>query len=436
MKTQYEHYILDFPIPDGTFLESVVLASIIYDSTLMGEALRYIDESMFTTPDGIATWRTLNTMYNAHETIDVNTMYSRVNKEYFMNDILSKANEVGGIIDFIGHCTALKEMTIRRNTYFHAVELLKGSCDNTIPLDNLTSSVGKYQDYVNGTMQSNRTKDLREVFNDLANDLQSERGSKVPTGIESLDRVTYGGFGEGNLVILAARPSVGKTATALYMAKMASLMRYKPILFSLEMTAKEVAQRFLFATEMVQPWEIAKKVVNWENYEEAVRQYQNVNLKINDSARTLDEIVTEIMVRNQQGDCEIAYIDYLGLIRTYARRGMTQAQIIGEITHRLKQLAKDLRIPIVLLCQLNRSSASENRAPQLYDLRDSGDIEQDADIVLMLSDASDGYDTTGITENCLNMYVRKNRGGKRDIFIKLGYNETHSNYTEIGLYKA
>ena len=102
-------------------------------------------------------------------------------------------------------------------------------------------------------------------------------------------------------------------------------------------------------------------------------------------------------------------IDYLGLIRhTNSRQPLYQ--IVAEVTKRLKQVAKECRIPIVLLCQLNRASAAENRPPALYDLRDSGSIEQDADIVLMLERDNDYlHAVTDTTSGCINMWIRKNR---------------------------
>ena len=102
-----------------------------------------------------------------------------------------------------------------------------------------------------------------------------------------------------------------------------------------------------------------------------------------------------------------------------------QYQILGEITHRLKATAKKLRIPIVLLCQLNRAIESANRPPALHDLRDSGDIEQDADIVLMLGRPEDGE------ENQVNMYLRKNRQGQKDVCMELRPNGSYTDFTEI-----
>lgn len=142
----------------------------------------------------------------------------------------------------------------------------------------------------------------------------------------------------------------------------------------------------------------------------------------------MEEIRQRIILLHEQGKCGIAFIDYLGLIAGKNRENL--AQDLAYKTASFKQLAKDLRIPIVLLCQLNRESARENRAPQLYDLRDSGGIEQDADEVLMLQDTSTlGMD--GNLDTSLVMWVRKNRNGKKGLGIRLKPNSSYTSFDEV-----
>ena len=123
----------------------------------------------------------------------------------------------------------------------------------------------------------------------------------------------------------------------------------------------------------------------------------------------------------KQGRCKIAFIDYLGLFQDTLSLGNAKLyQVIAKITGTLKAVAKRLGIPIVLLSQLNREQAREKRAPELYDLRDSGSIEQDSDIVIMLEPR----------ENGIYAWLRKNRNGKRDLAFVLVPNSTYSSFTE------
>ena len=216
----------------------------------------------------------------------------------------------------------------------------------------------------------------------------------------------------------------GKTAIMLQMAKAAAIAGKAVNLFNLEMTNTELAQRMIFSTGKVTPLQMARGEVIWTDFEVASGQFASKPIYLNDSATTADEIISRITLNSQAGKCDIAFIDYLGLIQMGTKAPLHQA--IAETTKRLKQTAKACRVPIVLLCQLNRASASEKRAPMLYDLRDSGSIEQDADIVLMLERASDNEDARDV-----NMWVRKNRQGKAgEIKIEIEGNETFTAFRD------
>lgn len=221
------------------------------------------------------------------------------------------------------------------------------------------------------------------------------------------------------------------TTIALQMALAASKAGKKSLVFSLEMTAEELVQRLILSTGRITPAELYSRRFDWEEYEKAVAEVCNDNLIINDRASGIDELCQKIRVETRTGGCKFVAIDYLGLIPvTNTRANMATA--LGEFTRKLKMTAKECDIPILLLCQLNRASASENRSPQLYDLRDSGAIEQDADIVLML-ERTKGMDGQ-VIDNSVDMWIRKNRNGKCnfDSPIRMVGREGFSNFTEDG----
>jgi replicative DNA helicase len=273
---------------------------------------------------------------------------------------------------------------------------------------------------------------ISSVLNDLGTQVEEKMKEKAegkvlrtPTGFYTLDRMTYGGFNAGNLVILAARPSVGKTAVMLQMARTAAIVGKTVNIYSLEMTNTELAQRFLYATEHITPGQMASADVDWQSFEVASAQYASKPIYLSDSLFAEDEIIANITLNNQSGKCDIVFIDYLGLVM-YANSKELLSNQIASFTKRLKKVAKACKIPIVLLCQLNRSSASEKRPPQLYDLRDSGSIEQDADIVLMLERATENLDGRDV-----NMWVRKNRQGiAGDIKVEIEGNDTFTAFKD------
>ena len=199
------------------------------------------------------------------------------------------------------------------------------------------------------------------------------------------------------------------TTIALQMALHASKSGKKSMIFSLEMTAEELVQRLILSTGYISPAALYSRRFEWADYERAVAETCNDNLIINDKANGIDELCQRIRVECQSGHCRFAVIDYLGLIPVTNQR-QNIATALGEFTRKLKTVAKECDIPILLLCQLNRASASEMRSPQLFDLRDSGAIEQDADLVLMLerTRTSDG----DIVDNSIDLWIRKNRNGK------------------------
>ncbi|MBY4797784.1 replicative DNA helicase [Collinsella sp. AGMB00827] len=241
----------------------------------------------------------------------------------------------------------------------------------------------------------------------------------VPTGYPSLDRMLMG-LREGQLVIIGARPAVGKTSFALNLALNAAAEGYTVGFFSLEMSGKEIAQRFIcahaqvnmsnFRTGRISPQE-------WANINEATEELSKLDILIDDTPGTT---VTEIrakarrMLHNREKS--IVILDYLQLVSPPAgRRAESRAVEVSEMSRALKIMAKELGVPVVSLSQLSRQVESRTgKRPQLSDLRESGSIEQDADIVMFLDRSSseqeaarDDRPDEGITR----VILAKNRSG-------------------------
>lgn len=157
-----------------------------------------------------------------------------------------------------------------------------------------------------------------------------------------LDRFLYGGFGSGNLIVLAGRPSEGKTAIMVQMAREAAAAGVPSLIFSLEMSKEEVVQRFLVATGAIRPEQIhMAKVDDWTEFEAGVAKVCNLPIYVDDSTRTLADIVAKTNAMNAKGTCGIVFIDYLGLIRFDGKQPLYIQ--ISEVTKSLKRLAKDCR---------------------------------------------------------------------------------------------
>lgn len=214
----------------------------------------------------------------------------------------------------------------------------------------------------------------------------------IPTGLTDLDQRTLGAH-PGNLIVMAGRPGMGKTALAVTIARNKAKAKYRGIFFSLEMADDELAMRMLsdecYDTGKLEYWQIRSGKYHERYFErimEAGERLKNLPLKIEQQpALTVAQIGARARQFKRRHGLDYLIIDHLGLIRASGRYAGNKVNETGEITGSLKALAKELGIPIYLLAQLNRGvEAREDKRPSLGDLRHSGDIEQDADTVIML----------------------------------------------------
>lgn len=431
-KQQNTITISEYPLPDSLSTEIQIIADIISIPETLVDAERILSLDMFSDDKCRDAFNALKGMAKDGMTIDLPSAFGRIDRDLMQKGVIPMMQNSGGAITALQHFSTLKSFYIKRKCYFKALDLLMGSVNSNVSAEDLIGQAGQFADNLRKEIDADKgTQHISVVLNELGEQVEEVMKSKaegkvlrVPTGFYSLNYATYGGFNAGNLVILAARPSVGKTAIMLQMAKAAAQSGKAVNLFNLEMTNTELAQRFLFSTELITPVQMAKGEIEWNVFETASSQFASKPIYLNDSASTADEIIARITLNAQAGKCDIAFIDYLGLIGMGTKAPLYQA--IAETTKRLKQTAKACKIPIVLLCQLNRASASENRSPMLYDLRDSGSIEQDADIVLMLERANTSEDGRDVS-----MWIRKNRQGKAgDYKVDIEGNETFTAFKD------
>ena len=417
----------DYPLPETNVYEHRLLATIIQDYTLANEVMSIIKREMFSCKQTQQIWDVFCDMYYKKETIDMLTILPRVDKKYYLDNILSAQAEFSpnATIDL---ALGFLDTYIKRMAYFESVTALQ-KITNGAPSDVIREGFDTFSKRVTSGIGNKVGDDASEIANELADELSKGIITRVATHIRTLDYFTYGGFNGGNLVILAARPSVGKTTIAMQIAQAASSDNNKTLVFSLEMTKKELVQRLLQSTGLVSQYELVTHNINWDNYEKALGMVVNSNLIINDDAYNIHDIRHKIITSVKTQGVKMVLIDYLQLMKG-ANPMMSKNDQVGELTSALKQTAKQCNIPIIVLSQLNRTSASENRSPQLYDLRDSGCIEQDADIVVMLERSKD--DMGAIIDNKIDMWIRKNRAGKCnfDNPIRLKGNEYYTNFVE------
>ena len=285
-------------------------------------------------------------------------------------------------------------------------------------------------------------RDIRGVIRsvtDRLNLLQKIDGniSGVKSGFRDLDKITSG-FQKGDLIILAARPAMGKTAFALNIAHNAAFKSEEPVaIFSLEMPAEQLVQRIICSMggiegSSIRTGEILK--TNANKYYAAAERVSKCNMYIDDSPGIkINDIVAKSRKLKSEHGLKLIVIDYLQLITSSSKNRENRQQEVSEISRTLKALARELEVPVISLSQLSRSVEQRpNKRPMMSDLRESGAIEQDADIVSFIyredyyKDPSEQTENSGLTE----IIIAKHRNGATGE-VNLAFEKNYSRFSDL-----
>ncbi len=295
---------------------------------------------------------------------------------------------------------------------------------------NLLEEVEKAVLEITLSQTENKIKKVGDVIDEIIDAISKRREYRerttigIPTGYKKLDLLTSG-FRETDLIIIAARPSMGKTAFALSLMYNMAKENHSVLFFSLEMGIVQIVERLLAQASKVPLKKIREGKLNdkeFENLLKAVEELRNLPIYIDDTAGlNIFEIRSRARKQKIKTGVDIIFVDYLQLIRGTGRYDSRQ-QEVAEISGSLKTLAKELEIPVVALSQLSRQvEQRSNKRPQLSDLRESGAIEQDADLVMFIH-REDFYknEPTTETESIAEILLEKHRNGPTGI-VKLRF---------------
>lgn len=316
------------------------------------------------------------------------------------------------------YAQTIKEMSIRRRIISSCKILANGAGDTSTALADLVAKAEQISTTLTTNSNSRALKlakeDLPQIFNEV---LEHRKNAGVLSGIStgSYDlNKAMGGLKKSDMIILAARPSMGKTALALNIAA-AAANKNVVAMFSLEMSRNQLLYRLLSATSEV----AADKIQNGYISDDDLSKIANALETLEDRQLYIDDTgglnISEIRMRSrrlkQDQGLDLIVIDYLQLIQGSKAYAGNRVQEVSEISRELKALAKDLDVPILALSQLSRSvEMRAEKKPQLSDLRESGSIEQDADIVMFLyRDEYYNHDTE--KQNLAEVIIAKNRNG-------------------------
>ena len=435
--------------PQAPEVEEAVIGSMMIDEECVYQAIESLKENSFYDPSLRMIFSAMVRLFRERSAIDMMTVSEQLRKDGVLKEVggparlASLTTKVGSGANVEYYIKILQQKAIQRDLIEAGYSIIKKAFDETYEVDRL---IDESQSLVFKAVQGNMRSayvDIGDALNRALDRLQwvqkTDGLTGVPSGFPSLDAITRG-WQDGNLIVIGARPGHGKSAIALNMAKCAAVDNNVPTaIFTLEMQDIELADRLIgMETGLSSGKRKGKDKMEqyeWEMLEKALSKASKAPLYIDETpGLSITEFTSKIKRMVQEKGIKIAFVDYLQLMHASASLAQYRALEIGEISRQLKETAKELHIPIIALAQLNRNlmsrQGSSNGRPVLSDLKDSGSIEQDADMVLFIHrPALLGLSESG--DDLAELIIAKNRAGEMAV-IPLYFNGDQVRFTETG----
>ena len=412
--------------PHDTEAEQAVIGSMLTDKEAIISAIEVLKEEDFYREDNRIIYHAILNLYNRAEPVDIITLKAELSS-------LGQLDAVGGI-EFLAtlpdkvpttanvekYIKIVEEKSILRNLLKTANEIIQLGYDETQDVDMIMDQAEKK---IFNTIQSRNQKgysSMKDILVDTFTELEQLYNQKqhitgVPTGFADLDYKTAG-LHNSDLILVAARPAMGKSAFALNIASYAATRAKIPVMiFSLEMSKEQMANRILCSEAMVDSNKVRTGKIDddeWTKLAEASGELSEAQIFIDDTPGiSIMEIRAKCRKLKLEKDLGLVVIDYLQLVQGSGKRGSSREQEIAEISRSLKILAKEINVPVIALSQLSRAPEQRpDHRPMLSDLRESGSIEQDADIVMFLY-RDDYYNEDSEKKNIAEVILAKHRSG-------------------------
>ena len=419
--------------PQAPDLEAAVLGAIMLERNAILNVAGFLRVEHFYKETHKEIYQAMQALFAASEPIDMRTVVNQLRKDgkielvggaYYIAELTANISSAANI-EF--HARVIVEFAMRRSMILLSAGMQQEAYDDTIDVfDQVDKTNLLLQEILDGAITGTAEQTMLEVSTKVVQEVEARQTGKhkgIDTGYPVIDAL-LNGVQPQDLIIGAARPGMGKSAWAFQAGKQMA-ERGVPVGFiSLEMSARQIVERLATAECEIDSDKVKKGKLNEEEFArfvEAAGRLSTLPIHIDDTAfMNIIELRARVMRMVTKFKIKAVFIDYLQLIKGSGKPGQNRDQEIGEITRTLKGIAKELDIPVIALSQLSRGLETRggSKRPQLSDLRESGNIEQDADVVLFLyrpeyykiTVDEDGFATNGMCE----VIIAKHRNGSLD----------------------
>ncbi len=430
--------------PQSSEAEESVLGGILLDNEAINVALELISEEDFYRAAHRAIFRGMTELVDKREPIDVVTLSQQLRELGLLDEaggieyISRLAGSVPSAANVAYYAKMVKELALRRRIIHEATAIVSEAFDSKGDVEEFLDSVENRILRASDFRISPSFSRIGEVVKESIQHVEKLYDKKelvtgVPSGFMALDRLTAG-FQPSDLVIIAARPSMGKTALAMGIAQYAAIEKNRAVaVFSLEMSKHQLVLRMLCSEARVDGTKVRTGHLGERDFPtlvEAASRIAEAPIYIDDTpALTITEVRAKARRLNRETPLSLIVVDYLQLLRSPAY-SQSREQEIADISRSLKALAKELQLPVVALSQLNRSVESRtDKRPLLSDLRESGAIEQDADVIAFIY-RDDFYNRDSEEKGIAELLISKQRNGPIGM-VKLAFSSELTRFDNL-----
>ncbi|MBU1995541.1 MAG: replicative DNA helicase [Candidatus Omnitrophica bacterium] len=411
--------------PQNIAAEKSVLGSMLIDEDAIGLAVEVLNETWFYDDAYRKIYKAIIDLYNSRKNVDLITLSDNLKSDGFLEDIGGVAY-LSTIVDFVPtsanvehYAQIVKEKGILRKLIKNSTQIVTECFSATGKVEEIVDNAEKLIFEIAELKQNQQSYQIKDLIKEGMENLdklyqRKEHITGVSSGFDKIDKMTSG-LQKSDLIIVAGRPSMGKSALAVSIAENVSIVGGKNVaIFSLEMSKEQLVQRMLCSQARVDAHKVRSGFLSpsdWPKLTSAAAKLSGSKIFIDDTpAISALELRAKARRLKANHGLDLIILDYLQLMRGSTKSDSRQ-QEISEISRSLKALARELSVPFIALSQLSRAvEARQDHRPQLSDLRESGAIEQDADVVVLLM-REEYYNPTEENRGIADVIIAKQRNG-------------------------